>query len=110
MNKLEPDYKNMKTPLPTAGEMLVEGFLEPMGISQSAFARHIGVDPCVISAIVVGRRSLTLDMAFKWAAALGTTPQMWLNAQLLHDLSKAYLEKRDQKIAGKIKIMEPVGA
>lgn len=106
MSKLEPDYKNMKTPLPTAGEMLVEGFLEPMGITQSAFARHIGVDPCVISSIVVGRRSLTMDMAFKWAAALNTTPQMWMNAQMLHDLTKAYGEKRDKKIAGKIKPME----
>ncbi len=107
MKKLEPDYKNMKTPLPTAGEMLVEGFLEPMGITQSAFARHIGVDPCVISSIVVGRRGLTMDMAFKWAAALNTTPQMWMNAQMLHDLTKAYIEKRDKKIAGKIKPMEP---
>ncbi len=110
MNKLEPDYKNMKTPLPTAGAMLVEGFLEPMGITQSAFARHIGVDPCVISSIVVGRRSLTMDMAFKWAAALQTSPQMWMNAQMLHDLTKAYIGKRDKKIAGKIKPMEPVGA
>lgn len=108
MDRLEPDYKNMKTPLPTAGEMLVEGFLEPMGITQSAFARHIGVDPCVISSIVVGRRGLTMDMAFKWAAALDTTPQMWMNAQMLHDLTKAYSEKRDKKIAGNIKPMEPV--
>ncbi len=110
MNKLEPDYKNMKSPLPTAGEMLVEGFLEPMGITQSAFARHIGVDPCVISSIVVGRRSLTMDMAFKWAAALKTSPQMWMNAQMLHDLTKAYIGKRDKKIAGKIKPMEPIEA
>ncbi len=110
MDKFEPDYKNMKTPLPTAGEMLVEGFLEPMGITQSAFARHIGVDPCVISSIVVGRRGLTMDMAFKWAAALKTSPQMWMNAQMLHDLTKAYIDKRDKKIAGKIKPMEPVEA
>ncbi len=110
MDKIEPDYKNMKTPLPTAGEMLVEGFLEPMGITQSAFARHIGVDPCVISSIVVGRRGLTMDMAFKWAAALKTSPQMWMNAQMLHDLTKAYIDKRDKKIAGKIKPMEPVEA
>lgn len=108
MPKLEPDYKNMKIPLPTAGEMLVEGYLEPMGITQSAFARHIGVDPCVISSLVVGRRSLTMDMAFKWAAALNTTPQMWMNAQMLHDLTKAYSEERDKKIAGKIKPLEPV--
>ncbi len=110
MTNLEPDYRNMKSPLPTAGEMLVEGFLEPMGITQSAFARHIGVDPCVISSIVVGRRGLTMDMAFKWAAALKTSPQMWMNAQLLHDLTKAYIEKRDKKIAGKIKPMEAVVA
>lgn len=108
MNKLEPDYRHMKTPLPTAGEMLVELFLEPMGVSQSTFARHIGVDPCVISSIVVGRRGLTMDMAFKWAAALNTSPQMWMNAQMLHDLTKAYIEKRDKKIAGAIKPMSMV--
>ncbi len=85
-------------------------FLEPMGITQSAFARHIGVDPGVISSIVVGRRSLTMDMAFKWAAALKTSPQMWMNAQMLHDLTKAYIDKRDKKIAGKITPLEPVEA
>ncbi len=44
----------------------------------------------------------------KWAAALDTTPQMWMNAQMLHDLTRAYSEKRDKKIAGNIKPMEPV--
>jgi addiction module HigA family antidote len=104
---LEPDYKNMETPLPSPGEMLVEGFLRPMGLSQSAFARHIGVDACVISAIATGKRSLTLDMAFKFAAALGTSPEMWLSMQTLHDLTKAYIEKRDKRIAGKITQLEP---
>lgn len=105
---LEPDYKNMKTPLPSPGEMLLEGFLQPMGLSQSIFARHIGVDPCVISSIVTGKRSLTMDMAFKFAAAFQTTPEMWLNMQMLHDLTKAYSENRDKKIAGKIKPLETV--
>ncbi len=102
--------RKMKTPLPSPGEMLVEGFLQPMGISQSAFARHIGVDACVISAIATGKRSLTMDMAFKFAAALKTSPEMWLNMQMLHDLTRAYSEKRDKKIAGRIKAMEPVEA
>lgn len=110
MKNLEPDYKAMASPLPTAGQMLVEGYLEPMGISQSAFARHIGVDPCVISGLVVGRRGLTMDMAFKFAAALNTTPQMWMNIQMLHDLTKAYSEKRDEKIAGRIKPMPAMAA
>ncbi len=103
---LEPDYKNMKTPLPSPGEMLLEAFLRPMGFSQSAFARHIGVDACVISSIVTGKRSLTLDMAFKFSAAFGTTPEMWLTMQMLHDLTKAYIEKRDKRIAGKITQLE----
>jgi addiction module HigA family antidote len=110
MNEFEPDYENMKTPLPSPGEMLLEGFLQPMGISQSAFGRHIGVDPCVISSIVTGKRALTVNMALKFAAALKTTPMMWLNMQTLYDLTIAYADKRDKKIAGKIKAMEPVEA
>lgn len=108
MAKLVPDFKRMKTPLPTAGEMLVEGFLQPMGVSQAVFARHIGVADSVISSLVVGRKGLSMDMAFKFAAALNTTPQMWMNIQMLHELTKAYAEKRDEKIAGKIKPMEAV--
>ena len=104
---LEPDYKNMKTPLPHPGKMLAECFLRPRGITQLDFGRHTGIDPCVVSSMVNGRRTVTMYMAFKFAAALNTTPEMWLNAQMLHKLTAAYITKRDKKIAGHIKVIQP---
>lgn len=107
MKHIEPDYAHMESPLPSPGEMLVEGFLGPMGISAAAFGRHIGVDAATISAIVSGKLALTLEMAFKFAAALRTTPEMWMNMQMLHDLTTAYAEKRDKKATKGITALEP---
>ncbi len=95
-------YARMKTPLPHPGEILLREFLQPMGITQSAFAAHIGVDRSVVTAIVKGRRSVTMDMAFKFAAAFGTSAAFWANMQHNHDVSKAYIEERHEKKFAKI--------
>jgi antitoxin HigA-1 len=74
-----------RAPTP-AGEILVEEFLKPLGLSQSAFARHIGWPQPKLNEIIQGRRGITPETAMVFADALGTTEQFWLNAQLAMDL------------------------
>lgn len=69
------------------GEVLLEEFLKPMGISQVAFARHIGVPLQRINEIVRGKRGVTPDTAWRFAQALGTTPEFWVNLQSGYDLA-----------------------
>jgi len=68
------------------GEMLLEEFLKPLGITQVAFAAHIGVSFKRINEIVNGRRAITPQTAWLLSKALGTTPQFWMNLQTTYDL------------------------
>jgi addiction module HigA family antidote len=73
----------------TPGEILREEFLAPLAMTQNQLAAHIGCDVKVINRIVNGRTSVTAEMALKLGAALGTTPDFWLNAQRAVDLHRA---------------------
>ncbi|MEE1274238.1 MAG: HigA family addiction module antitoxin [Olegusella sp.] len=70
----------------TPGEILKEEFLEPLGISQYRLAKAIGKPESAISAIVNGRRSISVEMAWLLAQALGTTPEFWLNLESTYQL------------------------
>ena len=70
------------------GEVLTEEFLVPLGLTQVAFARHIGVPVQRVNEIVKGRRGVTSESAWLLAQALGTTPQFWMNLQSAHELAK----------------------
>lgn len=72
------------------GEVLLEEFLTPLGISQNALARAAGVPPRRINEIVLGKRSVTADTAVRLAAALGTSERFWLGLQADYDLEKAH--------------------
>ena len=82
----------MMKPLPNIhpGEVLLAEFLEPMGISQNAFARAAGVPPRRINEIVLGKRSVTADTAIRLAASLGTSERFWLGLQTDYDLEEAH--------------------
>ena len=71
------------------GEVLLEEFLNPLGISQNALARATNVPPRRINEIVLGKRSVTADTAVRLAAALGTSARFWLGLQADHDLEEA---------------------
>ena len=71
------------------GEVLLEEFLGPLGISQNALARAAGVPPRRINEIVLGKRGITADTALRLAAALGTSERFWLGLQADHDLEQA---------------------
>ncbi len=74
------------------GEILREEFLAPLGITQVAFAAHLGVPVQRINELVRGKRGVTAETAWLLAAALGTTPQFWLNLQANHDLAAAAMD------------------
>lgn len=71
------------------GEILLEEFLIPMGMSQVAFARHIQVPLQRINEIVRGKRGITPETAWFFSQALGTTPEFWINLQGAYDLARS---------------------
>jgi len=78
------------------GEILLEEFLNPMGISQNRLALDIGVPARRINEIVLGKRRVTADTALRLGKYFGMSPQFWLGLQMDYDLDIAEdkLEKR----------------
>ncbi|MEQ6307620.1 HigA family addiction module antitoxin [Delftia acidovorans] len=75
--------------LPHPGEILIQEWLEPMGLSQYALAKAIDVPPRRINEIVKGMRGITADTALRLAVFFGTDAQSWLNLQSDYDLAEA---------------------
>lgn len=73
-------------PLPTAGEILLEEFLKPAGVSQNALARAIGVPPRRINEIVLGKRAITADTDLRLARYWGMSEGFFLRIQIDCDL------------------------
>lgn len=82
------------------GELLLEEFLRPMGISQYRLAKEIGVPPQRIGAIVAGKRAITADTDLRLCRFLGLSNGYWLRAQAAYDTEVAQDELREalQKI------------
>lgn len=68
------------------GEVLLEEFLKPMGISQNKLAINIGVPPRRINEIVLEKRRITADTALRLARFFGTSAEFWLGLQSQYDL------------------------
>ena len=75
------------------GEILLLEFLNPLELSQVAFAEHLDVPVQRINEIVRGKRGISPETAWLFAEALGTTPEFWLNLQTNYDLAR-YRPKR----------------
>ena len=71
------------------GEVLLEEFLKPLGLSQNRLALDIGVHPRRVNEIVLGKRSVTADTALRLARFFGNSPQFWLGLQMEYDLDLA---------------------
>lgn len=71
------------------GEILLEEFLKPMGVSINALAREVAVPPNRISDIVNGKRSITADTALRLGKYFAVSPETWLNLQVDYDLRLA---------------------
>ncbi len=70
------------------GEVLLEDFLRPMGLSQYRLAKGISVPPRRINEIVQGKRGISADTALRLARFFGMSERFWLNLQNRHDLEK----------------------
>lgn len=68
------------------GEILIEDFMKPLGISINQLARDLDVPPNRISAIVNGARSITADTALRLGTYFRVSPETWLGLQLDYDL------------------------
>jgi len=85
------------------GEILLEEFLEPMGISQYRLAKDISVPPRRINEIVQGKRAISPDTALRLSRYFGLSERFWLNLQTRYDLE---IEK--DKLAGRLEIEVPM--
>jgi addiction module HigA family antidote len=71
------------------GEVLLEEFLKPWGVSQNQLSQHLKVNVSRVNDIIRGRRGITGDTALRLAKATNTSPEFWLNLQALYDLETA---------------------
>ena len=80
----------MTTKLPPVhpGEILLEEFLSPMGISQYRLAKSISVPPRRINEVVHGNRAVTADTALRLSRFFGTSERFWMNLQARYDLER----------------------
>lgn len=76
------------------GEMLLEEFLEPAGLSQAAFARKIGWTKARLNELIKGKRGITAEAALDLAEVLGTSARLWMNLQATFDLAQAEKRRR----------------
>jgi putative transposase len=87
------------------GEILLEEFMKPLGLSQYRLAKDIGVTPIRISQIVNGKRSITVDTAMRLARYFGTSAAVWLRLQVRYDLEVAEMEISEQ-IKREVKVLQ----
>lgn len=71
------------------GEILLEEFLEPAGITQTEFARKLGWPRARLNGLIRRKRGVTADAALDLAEALGTSAKLWMNLQTTYDLDQA---------------------
>ena len=84
------------------GEVLLEEFLKPMGLSQNRLGLELGVHPRRINEIVLRKRRITADTALRLARYFGTSPQFWLGLQTDYDLDVA-MDKLGNRLDREVK-------
>ena len=85
------------------GEILLEEFMEPLGLSQNRLAEALGVDAGRINRIVTGKCSITADTALRLAKYFGTTPELWMNLQSHYELEVAQ-DKKAKEIDERVQV------
>jgi addiction module HigA family antidote len=71
------------------GEILLEEFLKPLGLSQVEAARRMKIPLNRLNEVIRGKRGVTADTALRLSRLLGTSPQFWMNLQMACDLYQA---------------------
>jgi addiction module HigA family antidote len=86
----------------TPGDILLEEFLQPMGISQSHLAKDLNVPPNRINQIINGKREITADTALRLGKYFGIEPEFWLNLQVRFNIKRAK-DKAGKQIEKEVK-------
>ena len=76
------------------GEILLAEFLSPAGVSQRQFAVKLGWTTAKLNELVKGKRGVTAESALDLAKALGTSPELWMNLQMMWDLRRAEIRRK----------------
>lgn len=92
----------------SVGEMLVEEFLTPMGLTQGALAEAMGVQRKLVNELCNERRAVTADTALMLARVFGNSPEFWLNVQRRTDLWEALNTPRRRQRIEKAKSLQSV--
>ena len=96
--------RTKKMPPIHPGEILLEDFLEPMGISQYKLSKDISVPPRRINEIVQGKRSISADTALRLSRYFGLSERFWLNLQSRYDL-EVEKDKLDERLAKEVRVL-----
>ena len=80
------------------GEILLEEFLVPLGLSQAALSRHLGISLVRVNELIKGKRGVSAETAWLLGEAFGTSPQFWINLQTNYDLAMHKPERHVPKI------------
>ena len=81
------------------GEVLLEEFLNPMGITQVKLAAHLGVPIQRVNELVRGKRGVTPETAWLLSGTFGTSPEFWTNLQTAHDLASQRPRRHVRRLA-----------
>jgi len=84
------------------GEVLLEEFMKPLGISQNRLARDLNVPPRRINEIVHGKRGITIDTALRLARHFGTSAQFWINLQTHYEFELAEDNKLMERVNAEV--------
>lgn len=87
------------------GEILLEEFLKPLGISQYRVAKDISVPPRRINEIVQGKRSISVDTALRLSRYFRLSERFWLNLQSRYDLEMEK-DRLDRRLEEEVKVLE----
>ena len=76
------------------GEILLEEFLTPAGITQTAYAKKLGWTRARLNELIKGKRGITAEAALDLAKVLGTSAKLWMNLQATYDLDQAMKRRK----------------
>jgi addiction module HigA family antidote len=92
------------------GRILLNEFLQPIGLSQAELARELAISQNRLNEIVRGKRGLTAETALLLSDYFGNSPEFWMNLQTAHDLTKARQELSRKLGRARAKARRPVHA
>lgn len=91
------------------GEVLLEDFLVPLGVSQYRLAKDIAVPPRRVNEIVHGIRGISADTALRLARHFGTSAELWMNLQSRYDLERQR-DEAEARILGEVQVLKRAAA